>query len=87
MTVVPPKMIHPARSGLPILTTLLTLGVLIIVLGVGWRDVRGTLMRHLPDFPFKTKLPPYSPHDELGGAGNVTVTSGTIILGIGGGRV
>ena len=44
-----------------ILMTLLALGLLIIVLGVGWRDVRGALMRHLPDFPFKTKLPPYLP--------------------------
>jgi hypothetical protein len=43
-----------------ILITLLALGLIIIVLGVSWRDVRGALMRHLPHFPLKTKLPPYT---------------------------
>src|SRR5215510_7828052 len=42
------------------LITLLALGLLIIVLGVGWRDLRGALMRRIPDLPFKTKLPPYA---------------------------
>jgi hypothetical protein len=34
-----------------ILITLLALGLMIIVLGISWRYVRGALMRHLPDFP------------------------------------
>ena len=38
--------------------TLLFLGSIIVALGVGWHPIRGTLMRALPNFTLKQKLPP-----------------------------
>ena len=39
--------------------TILLLGVLIAALGAQWTAARGRLMRALPDFPGKGRLPPY----------------------------
>ncbi len=39
--------------------TLILLGVGILVLGAGWTGIRGWVMRLLPDFPGKDRLPPY----------------------------
>lgn len=43
-----------------IVWTLLLMGSFITALGSWWVPLRGRLMRILPDFPFKTQLPPYS---------------------------
>lgn len=40
--------------------TLLALGALITALGTWWVPLRGALMRRLPTFPGKTRLPPYA---------------------------
>lgn len=45
--------------GISTMATLLFLGVTIIVLGTGWRTLRTVLMAALPDFPLKSRLPPY----------------------------
>ncbi|OCX61653.1 hypothetical protein BFP70_15205 [Thioclava sp. SK-1] len=42
------------------LVTLLVLGAGLTALGAGWTALRGRLMRMLPDFPGKTRLPPYT---------------------------
>lgn len=42
-----------------ITTSLLLLGALITALGTFWTEMRARLMRALPDFPGKHKLPPY----------------------------
>lgn len=39
--------------------TMLLLGILLVFLGAKWEAIRGGLMRGLPDFPGKSKLPPY----------------------------
>lgn len=39
--------------------TLILLGVGILILGAGWTGIRGRVMRALPDFPGKDRLPPY----------------------------
>jgi len=39
--------------------TLLILGTFITVLGTWWTQVRAWLMQRLPEFPFKTRFPPY----------------------------
>jgi hypothetical protein len=39
---------------------LLILGLFITVLGAFWTQVRAALMRALPGFPGKHRLPPYS---------------------------
>ena len=36
------------------------LGALVIGLGAGWISLRTGLMRALPDFPGKDRLPPWS---------------------------
>ncbi|MDE0591017.1 hypothetical protein OU789_13850 [Halocynthiibacter sp. C4] len=40
--------------------TLLILGVFITALGTWWVQIRASLMRALPDFPLKDRLPPYT---------------------------
>ena len=40
--------------------TLIVVGLLVIGLGAGWARIRGALMRALPNFPGKTRLPPWS---------------------------
>lgn len=42
-----------------IIWTLLILGVFITILGTWWANIRAALMRSLPDFPMKRRLPPY----------------------------
>lgn len=42
-----------------VITTLLVLGVFITVLGTWWGQIRAALMRRLPNFPGKHRLPPY----------------------------
>lgn len=42
-----------------VLLTLIFLGAMIIALGTGWRRLRAGVLRRLPDYPFKSKLPPY----------------------------
>jgi hypothetical protein len=42
-----------------VVPTLVFLGVLIIVLGVGWRQIRSVVMTAVPGGPWKTSLPPY----------------------------
>jgi hypothetical protein len=42
-----------------VLPTLAAMGVLIIALGVGWREIRAAVMATLPDGAWKTALPPY----------------------------
>lgn len=39
--------------------TLILLGVGILILGAGWTGIRGRVIRLLPDFPGKDRLPPY----------------------------
>lgn len=39
--------------------TLAAMGTMIIVLGIGWRPIRGSLMSRLPDGTWKRALPPY----------------------------
>ncbi len=39
--------------------TLILLGVGILILGAGWTGIRGRVMRALPEFPGKDRLPPY----------------------------
>lgn len=41
---------------------LLILGLFVTVLGTYWTEARGRLMRALPAFPGKSKLPPYTEH-------------------------
>jgi len=43
----------------PIATTLLIMGAFITALGTWWVQLRAALMRALPNFPIKNKLPPY----------------------------
>lgn len=38
------------------------LGLGLVLLGANWERMRGALMRALPDFPGKTRLPPYASH-------------------------
>ena len=42
-----------------IVSVLLILGAFITALGTWWVQIRAWLMRHLPDFPLKDRLPPY----------------------------
>lgn len=42
------------------MATFFTLGVSITVLGTWWAQIRGALMKSLPNFPLKKRLPPYS---------------------------
>ena len=42
-----------------VLLTLIFLGAMIIGLGTGWHRLRAGVMRSLPDFAFKSKLPPF----------------------------
>ncbi len=42
-----------------IATTLLVMGAFITALGTWWVQLRAAIMRVLPDFPFKNRLPPY----------------------------
>ncbi len=44
--------------------TLLLLGALITAIGTWWVQLRGWLMRRLPDFPGKDRLPPYARPDQ-----------------------
>lgn len=39
--------------------TLVFLGAIIILLGVGWHSIRRTVLRNLPDFGYKAHLPSY----------------------------
>ena len=41
---------------------LLILGLFVTVLGTFWTEARGGLLRALPAFPGKSKLPPYTEH-------------------------
>jgi hypothetical protein len=41
-------------------TLMLVLGIIVTYLGTFWTNLRVRLMRALPDFPGKTRLPPYS---------------------------
>ena len=40
--------------------TLLILGAFITLVGSGWSSIRSIIMRALPNFPLKNRLPPYS---------------------------
>jgi len=42
-----------------IVTAFVVLGAFITALGAWWNDARAVLMRVLPDFPYKDRLPPY----------------------------
>ena len=44
---------------------LIFLGILILGLGAGWVTLRATLMRALPGFPGKDRLPPYAASTEV----------------------
>jgi len=48
-----------AVSTLSTAGTLILLGTGILILGAGWTGIRGRVMRALPDFPGKDRLPPY----------------------------
>jgi len=48
-----------AVSTLSTASTLILLGIGILILGAGWTGIRGRVMRALPDFPGKNRLPPY----------------------------
>ena len=39
---------------------LLFIGLLLLIIGLGWPNLRALLLRKLPDFPGKTRLPPYA---------------------------
>ncbi len=43
----------------PMAFVLLVLGVILTVMGTFWTQMRGYIMRSLPNFPGKTRLPPY----------------------------
>lgn len=43
----------------PIAAVLLVLGTILTVMGTFWAQMRGAVMRFLPDFPGKSRLPPY----------------------------
>ena len=47
-------------GGAGIVFTLLILGVFITSLGTWWVQIRAWIMRHLPDFPYKNRFPPYT---------------------------
>jgi len=47
-------------AGNGIVATMLILGAFITALGSWWVRIRDWLMRNLPDFPLKDRLPPYS---------------------------
>ncbi len=49
-----------ASGSTGVLFTLVFLGGVVIALGVGWRRIRGGLMRAIPDISFKHNLPPYA---------------------------
>ena len=49
-----------------VLPTLMFLGVLIITLGIGWRQIRTALMTALPGIDWKRPLPPYGPIPSYG---------------------
>ena len=49
-----------SSGSIPVLVTLIFLGSVVIALGVGWRRIRGALLRALPDLSFKRHLPPYA---------------------------
>jgi len=49
-----------ANEGWAIVFTLLTLGVFITILGTWWGAIRAAIMRALPNFPMKHRLPPYN---------------------------
>ena len=42
-----------------LMSTLLTLGAFITILGTWWAPIRAVIMNTLPDFPLKHRLPPY----------------------------
>jgi hypothetical protein len=46
-------------QGPMVLTILMILGVLVITLGIGWRQIRAALMSRLPGTRWKRRLPPY----------------------------
>lgn len=48
-----------AAPGVSTMATLLFLGITIIILGTSWRVLRSVIMSALPDFPLKSRLPPY----------------------------
>ncbi|MEX0971427.1 MAG: hypothetical protein WD046_13380 [Paracoccaceae bacterium] len=48
-----------SNEGWAIVLTLLVLGVFITVLGTWWGAIRAAIMRALPVFPLKNRLPPY----------------------------
>jgi hypothetical protein len=48
------------ESGLSIPMLLLILGAFLTAMGTWWTDLRAALMRTLPAFPGKTRLPPYA---------------------------
>jgi hypothetical protein len=48
------------NENMAIVFTLLTLGIFITVLGTWWGAIRAIIMRALPDFPMKDRLPPYN---------------------------
>lgn len=53
-------------GALAVLPTLMFLGVLIITLGIGWRQIRTALMTALPGIDWKRPLPPYGPIPNYG---------------------
>jgi hypothetical protein len=48
-----------ASMGAVVLPTLAFIGILIIVLGVGWREIRAVVMAAVPGRDWKRSLPPY----------------------------
>lgn len=46
-------------DGTALVLTLLILGIFITILGTWWAQIRSALMKSLPNFPFKNRLPPY----------------------------
>jgi len=47
------------EEGHDIVIAFILLGAFITALGASWNDARSILMRVLPDFPYKDRLPPY----------------------------
>jgi hypothetical protein len=54
------NLLQQGGSDLPLLTLMLVLGAIITYLGTFWTRLRVGLMRLLPSFPGKDRLPPYS---------------------------
>ncbi len=51
--------VNSSGSDLGIVSVLLIMGVFITAIGTWWTNLRNALMRALPEFPFKDRLPPY----------------------------